>query len=809
MTTTGNSGTPPTPDQSSPWTDPSTGLMWTTSDSNADLDFSGAVSYCKTLNRGGFPDWRLAEIEELKGIFDPSLNVPVNRPDLVALHIPGVPGPAHIKGYISVSGIEISNSGKPPSNLQTFDFGQGKVKPIKSNKPHAQMRALCVRNSKVASSSSTGGSAQPQSSSSQSQPIPKSLCDQAVFTSYSVLSNGHLYKIKVLGSPGPQERLFFFDEKGAQITDANAAFQLASSVWTYDNVVASPDARAGSTRVSGILGTSKALQNYSNVQDLLARSMVEALEAVATDGASLSKAVPNITVGALKSQLLSAPKTILTLTAQRGLEESLTKYRQLDSLLPPQDSTALNAVDLGRIKSLYVQARTLELPYEALAVKLMPTQGSDLTNAALKSAMSEITSGPLFSDSPTAAVNLQGILSLEKSLKDLAKSLPAFQDYSQNLALAVNLAAANENTITKWANGACQPCSSAQTTSSNNIALAVPAASASPSCDSKQVQLQTGNRASDFGILRSTDNGQTWTRIVNDSGGIDTIVQRPTGQIFGGTTGALSGANLNLGLLQTNNDGANWTRMTRCSNGIDLSDVRAILSVEAGEMIIAGGSGVWRSMDSGSTWVAINRGLTEGTNSNVQALAKSPSGTIFAATYDGVMRWNETTNAWVRAGLAGTGINDLTVTSKGTLVAGSAGAGIYRSVDGGVHWAKILLGSGRMWVAHLAIDSRGHLFAGASDQGIYRSDDDGATWRELHIPATKPQVYALAAGIQGEILAALGSCCPVNSVELLRSLDSGLTWKSILKIPGGNAAVGAVRVTQDRSILVGLTTIGD
>lgn len=138
-------GVSPTSDQAPPWTDQSTGLMWTRSDNAADLDFDGAVSYCRNLNRAGFSDWRLPEIDELRGIYDSSSNVPVNRPDLVALHIRGVPGPAHIKGDISISGIEISNTGKPPADLQTFDFGLGKVKPIKSNKRHAYMRALCVR----------------------------------------------------------------------------------------------------------------------------------------------------------------------------------------------------------------------------------------------------------------------------------------------------------------------------------------------------------------------------------------------------------------------------------------------------------------------------------------------------------------------------------------------------------------------------------------------------------------------------------------------------------------------------------------
>jgi hypothetical protein len=139
------SGSVPPADDRDRWTDQRTGLMWTRSDNNADLDFNQAVDYCKSLNLGGFSDWRLPEIEELTGISDPSANVPANRPDVAALNIPGQPGPVHIKGYISISGLEMSNTGKPPADLQTFDFGTGKAKLLKSNKRHPQVRALCVR----------------------------------------------------------------------------------------------------------------------------------------------------------------------------------------------------------------------------------------------------------------------------------------------------------------------------------------------------------------------------------------------------------------------------------------------------------------------------------------------------------------------------------------------------------------------------------------------------------------------------------------------------------------------------------------
>jgi hypothetical protein len=91
--------------------------MWTRSDNNADVNLDQAVDYCKNLKSGGYSDWRLPEIEELKGISDPSENVPVNRPDLVALHIPGYPAQLILR---ATYGYPVSKSVIPGSLLQTY-----------------------------------------------------------------------------------------------------------------------------------------------------------------------------------------------------------------------------------------------------------------------------------------------------------------------------------------------------------------------------------------------------------------------------------------------------------------------------------------------------------------------------------------------------------------------------------------------------------------------------------------------------------------------------------------------------------------
>jgi len=66
-------------------TDSKTKLMW---QDNADAssitrDWQGAINYCEALNFGGYIDWRLPNINELKSITDRTRNNPAINPAFV------------------------------------------------------------------------------------------------------------------------------------------------------------------------------------------------------------------------------------------------------------------------------------------------------------------------------------------------------------------------------------------------------------------------------------------------------------------------------------------------------------------------------------------------------------------------------------------------------------------------------------------------------------------------------------------------------------------------------------------------------
>jgi len=327
-------------------------------------------------------------------------------------------------------------------------------------------------------------------------------------------------------------------------------------------------------------------------------------------------------------------------------------------------------------------------------------------------------------------------------------------------------------------------------------------------CASSAVRLKGAGQTSDYGILRSVDRGKTWTKVVNDSGAIQTIAEVSARRVWAGTNAALQGPKMEFGLLRSDDEGSKWIRSSSCPGGIDLSDIRSIISVSEGHLLAAGGRGVFCSDDGGESWVGLNGGLISGAGSNVQSLANHGQGVVLAATYDGVSR-SDQYGPWKPAGPRGVPVNVVAISPKGTILAGSGGKGIYRSTDLGVTWKPIIVTSGRVWVSTIVTDPKGTIFAGISDHGVYRSDDDGISWKQLHIPGKRLQVFALATSASGDLYAATSDCCPAQEVSLSRSSDSGSTWSTILELHEADVAIGSVAVTATGTILVGLNWVGE
>ncbi len=180
--------------------------------------------------------------------------------------------------------------------------------------------------------------------------------------------------------------------------------------------------------------------------------------------------------------------------------------------------------------------------------------------------------------------------------------------------------------------------------------------------------------------------------------------------------------------------------------------------------------GVWKTDDAGRTWRPI---FDAQATQSIGAIAVAPSNPdiLYVASGEGLLR------------------PDLSI-----------GNGIYRSRDGGRTWAHLGLSAGQQ-IAELAIDPRdparlfaavlGHPYGANPERGIYRSVDAGASWQRVLYQDEDTGGSAVAIDpIHPEIVyaglwqARLGPWEDKNEFNgsgggLYKSSDGGSTWKRL------------------------------
>ena len=232
----------------------------------------------------------------------------------------------------------------------------------------------------------------------------------------------------------------------------------------------------------------------------------------------------------------------------------------------------------------------------------------------------------------------------------------------------------------------------------------------------------------------------------------------------------------------------------------------------------AGGlGGLFKSSDGAVTWKSV---FNNEPVSSIGAIAVAPSQpqTLYIGTGeanlrndvdfgDGVWRSNDAGESWSHVGLDATGaINAIAIDTKnperafvaavGDVYKPTADRGVYRTLDGGKTWSKVLYTDERTGANSIAIDLSNpnvvyagmwegwrtpfHLTSGGVNDGIYKSTDGGDHWARL-------QGHGLPSGVTGRIAVAFAPSNPrrvyalIESAQgsLWRSDDSGATWKMI------------------------------
>jgi len=147
----------------------------------------------------------------------------------------------------------------------------------------------------------------------------------------------------------------------------------------------------------------------------------------------------------------------------------------------------------------------------------------------------------------------------------------------------------------------------------------------------------------------------------------------------------------------------------------------------------------------------------------VNRLAIDSSGSIFAGTYGaGIFRSIDGGESWNHTSYPRTIVNALAISSWGVIYADG-----FRSIDSGETWTQM---STSVYPSCFAINASGHIFAGTWNSGIFRSTDNGENWTQSNNGLTDTQVHCLAINSLGHIFAGTWN----NGI--FRSTDNGENW---------------------------------
>jgi photosystem II stability/assembly factor-like uncharacterized protein len=225
--------------------------------------------------------------------------------------------------------------------------------------------------------------------------------------------------------------------------------------------------------------------------------------------------------------------------------------------------------------------------------------------------------------------------------------------------------------------------------------------------------------------------------------------------------------------------------------------------------------GIWKTTDAGTVWAPIFDNQPVGSIGAI-AVATSDPKTIYAGTGEsdirsdlssgnGVYKSVDSGSTWMHIGLEDTrqisrividpqNANVVYVGALGHAYGPNEQRGVYKSVDGGTHWAKVLDEGFSIGISDLAICSGNPqlLFAGAWNAhrppwstyapidgpggGLYRSQDAGKTWSRLNgngLPEGDWGRIGIDVAPDGKRVYAL---IEAKKPGLYRSDDGGDTW---------------------------------
>ncbi|MEL6923363.1 MAG: glycosyl hydrolase, partial [Bacteroidota bacterium] len=235
------------------------------------------------------------------------------------------------------------------------------------------------------------------------------------------------------------------------------------------------------------------------------------------------------------------------------------------------------------------------------------------------------------------------------------------------------------------------------------------------------------------------------------------------------------------------------------------------------------GGGVWKTEDAGQHWKNISDGYFSTSSVGAIAVSESEPNVVYVGmgehaprgvmtTHgDGVYKSIDAGKTWQKMGLAATqhiariiihpkNPDIVYVAAQGALHGNNEERGIYKSVDGGVHWKQVLYINDRTGCSELSMDANNphilyaamwehqrlpwKVISGGEGSGLYKSTDGGETWHKMEKGLPKEMgkmAIAVCRSNSEKVYALIESDSNEEKGGLFVSNDAGKSWSRISK----------------------------
>ena len=232
------------------------------------------------------------------------------------------------------------------------------------------------------------------------------------------------------------------------------------------------------------------------------------------------------------------------------------------------------------------------------------------------------------------------------------------------------------------------------------------------------------------------------------------------------------------------------------------------------------GGGLWKTMDGGETWAPVTDGQIRSASVGAVAVSETNPDMVFIGMGetcirgnimggDGVYRSLDAGRTWQHMGLASSeNIAKIRIHPTNPLIvyvaafgkhsAPNPDRGVYKSVDGGKTWKKVLYRNDRTGAIDISIDRSNPnilyaamweafrkeytMSSGGPGSGLFKSTDGGETWTEITrakgLPATGI-VGRIGVDVSGADSKRVYALVEHDSGGLFRSDDAGASWSLV------------------------------